>query len=98
MQYQNLWQRELARERENTLAAETEDGDELLNVKQAATFLSISTPGVRRLKSRRLVPFIEIGGSIRFLKRDLRAFLDSQRYEAHPMLNGRERKHRSFHL
>lgn len=58
------------------------DGDELMNVKQAAAFLTISGPTMRRLQQERFVPFIKVGGSVRFLKRDLRAFINKERTDA----------------
>ena len=54
----------------------------LLTVAGAAEFLSISASGVRRLQQARHLPFIRIGGSVRFVKRDLLAYLARQRVEA----------------
>ena len=72
-------------------------GDELLNVRQAAAFMTISVPTMRRLQSERFVPFIKVGGSLRFLKRDLEAYITKQRYEPITWSDtGKERKHRSW--
>jgi excisionase family DNA binding protein len=56
--------------------------DEILTVADAANFLKISRTSVRRLQQRRAVPFIKVGGSVRFAKSDLRAFLVKRRVEA----------------
>ena len=52
---------------------------ELLTVAETAAFLRISKSGVRRLQQARQLPFIKIGGSVRFAKRDLLAYLARQR-------------------
>jgi excisionase family DNA binding protein len=48
---------------------------ELLTVPEAAALLKISVPGLRRLQQRRLIPFIKVGGSVRFAKADLASYL-----------------------
>ena len=55
---------------------------ELLTVIEAAEFLTISKSGVRRLQQARRLPFIKIGGGVRFARRDLLAFLEKQRVKA----------------
>ena len=55
---------------------------ELMTVADAAAFLSISKSGVRRLQQGRHLPFIKIGGSVRFAKRDLITYLTQRRVEA----------------
>lgn len=52
---------------------------ELLTVPETAVFLTISEKGVRRLQHARQLPFIKVGGSVRFAKSDLLAYLESRR-------------------
>jgi excisionase family DNA binding protein len=54
---------------------------ELLTIAEVARFLKISAGGVRRLQQRRLIPFIKVGGSIRFVKDDLLSFLATHRVD-----------------
>ena len=55
---------------------------ELLTIPEVAAFLKISIPGVRRLQQRRQIPFIKVGGSVRFTKADIAAYLDKRRVGA----------------
>ena len=55
---------------------------ELVTVAEAAAFLKISKTGIRRLQQARQLPFIKVGGSVRFAKRDLAAYLAKHRVEA----------------
>jgi excisionase family DNA binding protein len=55
---------------------------ELMTVADAAAFLRISRSGVRRLQQGRHLPFVKIGGSVRFAKRDLVTYLAQKRVEA----------------
>ena len=55
---------------------------ELLTIPETAEFLKISKTGVRRLQQKRLIPFIKVGGSIRFTKSDLVAYLQRRRVES----------------
>ncbi|MBN9360704.1 MAG: helix-turn-helix domain-containing protein [Devosia sp.] len=52
---------------------------ELMTVLETAAFLTISEKGVRRLQHARRLPFIKVGASVRFAKRDLLAYLESRR-------------------
>jgi len=56
--------------------------DDLLTVAESAALLRISMAGMRRLQQRRLVPFIKVGGSVRFAKCDLIAYLRKRRVDA----------------
>lgn len=49
---------------------------ELLTVAEAAALLRISVVGVRRLQQKRLVPFIKVGGRVRFDRNDLLQYLE----------------------
>lgn len=53
----------------------------LLTVEDVALFLNISITSVRRMQQRRLVPFIKVGGSVRFLLTDLLSYLKKRRVE-----------------
>jgi excisionase family DNA binding protein len=52
---------------------------ELLTVAEVAEQLKISVSGVRRLQQTRQLPFIKVGGSVRFFKSDIFAYLKKQR-------------------
>lgn len=54
---------------------------ELLTVFEAASFLTVSVATVRRLQAQRAIPFIKVGGSVRFDKRDLAAYVERNRIE-----------------
>ena len=54
---------------------------ELLTIAETATLLRISEVSVRRLQSARQLPFSKIGGSVRFLKSDIVAYILKQRVE-----------------
>lgn len=54
---------------------------ELLTIPELAELLKISASGVRRLQQKRSVPFIKVGGTIRFLKSDIVSYLEVQRVE-----------------
>jgi excisionase family DNA binding protein len=52
---------------------------ELLTAMEVAKLLKISLSGVRRLQQGRRIPFIKVGGSIRFSKSDVLSFLAAAR-------------------
>jgi excisionase family DNA binding protein len=52
---------------------------ELLTIAQVADFLKLSVPSVRRLQQRRAIPFFKVGGSVRFAKKDIVAYLEKHR-------------------
>jgi excisionase family DNA binding protein len=54
----------------------------LLTVDDAARFLSLSSSTVRRLQQARKIPFAKVGGSIRFLMKDLRSYVEKARVAA----------------
>ena len=55
---------------------------ELLTIKEVAELLRVSPQSVRRLQQGRHLPFIKVGGSVRFDKSDIINFLKKQRVEA----------------
>ena len=55
---------------------------ELLTIAEVARILKISATGVRRLQLGRCIPFIKVGGSIRFTKNDVVSYVAKQRVEA----------------
>jgi len=55
---------------------------DLLTIAEVAELLKISVSGVRRLQQARQLPFIKVGGSVRFLKRDIVVYLEERRLES----------------
>ncbi|MDO8514136.1 MAG: helix-turn-helix domain-containing protein [bacterium] len=55
---------------------------ELLTIKEVAELLKISQMSVRRLQQGRHLPFIKVGGSIRFAKSDIVEYLKKQRIDS----------------
>ena len=55
---------------------------ELLTISEASDLLKISVASVRRLQQQRHIPFIKIGGSVRFTTKDLLSYIESRRVEA----------------
>ena len=53
----------------------------LLTVSETARLLTVSVPTVRRLQQRRIIPFVKIGGSVRFDKSDLVSYIERNRIE-----------------
>jgi excisionase family DNA binding protein len=54
---------------------------DLLTIPEAAEVLKISVSGMRRLQQRRRIPFIKVGGRIRFSRQDLASFVQRSRVE-----------------
>jgi excisionase family DNA binding protein len=54
---------------------------ELLTTAEVAKLLKISITGVRRLQHGRHIPFLKVGGSVRFSKGDLASYLSKVRVE-----------------
>ncbi len=52
---------------------------ELMTVGETAAFLKISRTGVRRLQHARQLPFVKVGGSVRFVRDDLVHYLSRRR-------------------
>ena len=52
---------------------------ELLTISEVAKLLRISASGARRLQQARQLPFIKVGGSVRFSKRDIASYLEARR-------------------
>lgn len=52
---------------------------ELLTLPEVARLLRISIPSVRRLQQARHIPFIKVGGCVRFAKGDLVTYLQKRR-------------------
>jgi excisionase family DNA binding protein len=51
----------------------------LLTITEVAEFLRISIPTVRRLIEQREIPFLKVGGSIRFTRSDIDTYLEKRR-------------------
>lgn len=54
----------------------------LLTIREVAHVLNISASGVRRLQQGRHIPFIKVGGCVRFAKDDIVVYLRRQRVES----------------
>jgi excisionase family DNA binding protein len=54
---------------------------ELLTIAEVAKLLKVSVSGVRRLQQGRHLPFIRVGGSVRFSKHDISSYLEKRRVE-----------------
>jgi excisionase family DNA binding protein len=63
------------------MSADFDPTVELLTIPELAALLKISIPSVRRLQGRRLIPFIKVGGSIRFTKSGIVAYLQKRLIE-----------------
>lgn len=55
---------------------------ELLTLNEVAKLFKISVSGVRRLQQQRRIPFIKIGGSVRFAKSDIVSYVERGRVES----------------
>ena len=64
------------------MAPNVEEKIELLTVKEVAVLLRLSVPGVRDLQARRHLPFIKVGGALRFEKRDIIEYLKRRKVDA----------------
>lgn len=54
----------------------------LLTIHDVAELLQLSASTVRRLQRQRKIPFIKVGGSVRFVRSDLAAYLERRRVSA----------------
>lgn len=52
---------------------------ELLTVAEAAELLKISVSTVRSLQQQRHIPFIKVGGSVRFAASDIASYLEKRK-------------------
>ncbi len=64
------------------MPTETAQLIELLTIAEVAELLRVSVSAVRRLQQGRHLPFLKIGGSIRFAKDDIVSYLARHRVEA----------------
>jgi excisionase family DNA binding protein len=51
----------------------------LLTLAEVAELLRISVPTVRRLQQQRKMPFVKVGGRIRFIRSDVASYLEKRR-------------------
>ena len=51
----------------------------LLTISDVAEILNVSVSTVRRLQQNRKIPFLKVGGSVRFVGSDVAAYLERQR-------------------
>jgi excisionase family DNA binding protein len=64
------------------MSIEATPASDLLTVPEVAAFLKISVPSVRRLQQRRQIPFVKVGGCVRFTRADIASYLDKRRVRA----------------
>lgn len=55
---------------------------DLLTITQTAGLLKVSVSTMRRLQQGRCIPFIKVGGSVRFSKNDIASYLGKHRVES----------------
>jgi excisionase family DNA binding protein len=55
---------------------------DLVTIVEAAELLKLSVSGMRRLQQRRCIPFVKVGGRIRFARQDIASFVQSNRVES----------------
>lgn len=55
---------------------------DLLTIPEVADLLKVSIPTVRRLQGQHLIPFIKVGGSVRFIRGDVVAYVQQERVES----------------
>jgi excisionase family DNA binding protein len=55
---------------------------DLLTIKEVAGLLRLSVSGMRHLHQKRYIPFIKVGGIVRFSKQDVINYLNKVRVEA----------------
>ena len=53
--------------------------DGLLTIPEVAAILNVSTYTVRRLQQQRKLPFVKVGGSVRFEKGDIASYVTARR-------------------
>jgi excisionase family DNA binding protein len=61
------------------MPADFDSAIELLTIKDAAEILTISVSSVRRLRAARQLPFVRIGGAVRFSKSDIVSYVERNR-------------------
>lgn len=64
------------------MSIDAEPLEGLLTVSDVAGILKVSIPTVRRLQQRRKIPFVKVGGSIRFARGDVAVYLAARRVRA----------------
>ncbi|OGG50398.1 hypothetical protein A2704_05680 [Candidatus Kaiserbacteria bacterium RIFCSPHIGHO2_01_FULL_54_36b] len=64
------------------MSADSYRTDELLTIPDVAEYLKVSETTVRRLQEKRSIPFIKVGGGVRFFTRDISSYLEKQRVES----------------
>lgn len=54
----------------------------LFTVAEVAELLKVSVRTVRRLQQQRKIPFVKVGGAVRFAKSDLASYLEKRHVRA----------------
>ena len=52
---------------------------ELLTIPELAELLKVSVSTVRLIQQQRQIPFIKVGGSVRFIRSDVLSYLEKRR-------------------
>jgi excisionase family DNA binding protein len=65
---------------------EAETKKRLFDVREAARYLSVSTSTLYGWVWQRRIPFVKVGRSLRFAESDLERFIQSNRFEARPVV------------
>jgi excisionase family DNA binding protein len=55
---------------------------ELLTIEEITELLKVSVSAIRRLQGGRRIPFIKVGGSVRFLRSDVIEYVRKNRIES----------------
>ncbi|MBH5396328.1 helix-turn-helix domain-containing protein [Bradyrhizobium sp. CNPSo 4010] len=61
------------------MSADFDPTIDLLTVAEVAELLKLSVPSMRRMQQRQLIPFIKVGGSVRFTRSDIVSYLVKRR-------------------
>lgn len=62
--------------------------DKMMTIKELAEFLSISRHTIYNWTSTRSLPFYKLGGAVRFRRKDIEAWLETQKVEQHRIKEG----------
>lgn len=68
--------------REPQTSGEVGSTIDLLTIREVAELLRLSVSGMKHLHQKRHIPFVKVGGSIRFSKQDVIDYLNKVRIEA----------------
>lgn len=64
------------------MSVDSNSTPEILTIAEVARLFKISGSGVRRLQHQRRIPFLKIGGGVRFTRSDILSYLQRERVES----------------